>query len=113
MKIKIRIAVLCLLLTAALYMGAQAVGSIRQARTHFLPEEVYREFVSAGDTAKYYVKSRDGYVAVFENKRFREPLKITEIETGQLRKADRAMLEKGIPVADRMQLLRLLEDLGS
>ncbi len=113
MKIKIRIAVLCLLLTAALYMGAQAVGSVRNSRTASVPEEVYRELICNADKAKYYVKSRDGYVAVFENKHFREPLKITEIETGQLRKADRAMLEKGIPVADRMQLLRLLEDLGS
>lgn len=94
-------------------MGSQAIGSVRQAREYSLPEKIYGEFASKADTAQYFVKNSGGYVTVFDDKRFHDPLTVTEIETEFLRKADRAMLEKGIPVANRTELLRLLEDLGS
>ena len=41
------------------------------------------------------------------------PEEITGIELKNLRRADRAMLEAGLPVPDRDTLLTLLEDLGS
>ena len=43
----------------------------------------------------------------------RAPLQITAIETGALRQTDRDMLQGGISVGSREQLLLLLEDLGS
>ena len=42
-----------------------------------------------------------------------KPVTVTAIEVSNLRGADRAMLEKGIPVSDKSELLELLEDLGS
>lgn len=38
---------------------------------------------------------------------------MTRIELKCLRAADRAMVEAGIPVLSRQELLQLLEDLGS
>ncbi len=112
-KIKIRIVILCLLLTAALYMGSQAIGSLQSGKQCSLPEEIYGDFAAKADTAQFFVKNNDGFVTVFKDKKFRKILTVTEIETAFLRKTDRAMLETGIPVADRTELLRLLEDLGS
>ena len=58
-------------------------------------------------------KSCDGFVAVYTASRSRAPESVTAIEVASLRSADRAMIERGIPVADRQELLELLEDLGS
>ena len=52
-------------------------------------------------------------MAVFERARDREPVSVTGIELKNLREADRAMIEAGIPVISRHELLQLLEDLGS
>ena len=60
-----------------------------------------------------YLRESGGYVAVFETGRSREPLRVTRIELKCLRAADRAMVEAGIPVLSRQELLQLLEDLGS
>lgn len=112
-KLKIKIAILFLLLSAALYSGAQAIGSVEKNRQCSLPEKIYGEFEEKAADAQFYVKNSGGYVTVFEDRHYRNPLRVTEIETDCLRKADIAMLEKGIPVTDRTELLRLLEDLGS
>ena len=50
---------------------------------------------------------------MYENGRRREPISVTGIELKCLRGADRAMVEAGIPVISRTELLQLLEDLGS
>ena len=42
-----------------------------------------------------------------------EPLQVTSIETASLRGGDRALLEGGLTVGSREQLLLLLEDLGN
>ena len=52
-------------------------------------------------------------MAVYDGDGYRAPLSVTGIELQCLRGADRAMVEAGIPVTDRRELLLLLEDLGS
>ncbi len=52
-------------------------------------------------------------MAVYAGARDSEPVTVTGIELDCLRSADRAMVEQGIPVTDRKELLLLLEDLGS
>ena len=52
-------------------------------------------------------------MGVYSGKRTKQPLSVTAIELAALRTADRALVEKGIPVTDRQSLLYLLEDLGS
>ena len=59
-------------------------------------------------------RSREGdRIAVYEGSHTREPLLVTQIELSELRRADRAMIEAGLPVLSRTELLELLEDLGS
>ena len=55
---------------------------------------------------------KDGVIAVYKSGENR-PTRMTDIETALLRRADRAMLEKGIPAEDLAEVLALLEDLGS
>ena len=54
----------------------------------------------------------DGYVAVYGGRGGGKPM-MTDIELSALASADRAMIELGIPVKNREELLLLLEDLGS
>ena len=110
---KLRIGLMCILLSAALYFSSEAVRSLKHAADSSLPCEVYSQYESQKNAARYFLKSRGGYITVFGESGCRKPLETTGIETGILRRADRAMLEKGIPVRDRTQLLELLEDLGS
>ena len=51
-------------------------------------------------------------VAVYAGEDLRRPAFMTDIETLTLPRADRALLEKGIPASDREAMLHLLEDLG-
>ena len=112
MGLKTRIALLLCLAAAAIYTGGEALKSLEPAQT-YLPEEIYASFAANEKQAEYFLKARDGYVAVYTGKRESELSDMTEIEVNGLRTADKAMLEKGIPVVSRTELLTLLEDLGS
>ena len=112
MRIKARMALLLLLLAGAVYTGAEAAGSLQRG-VEGLPGEIYEQYAVHAASAQYYLRPSQGRVAVFPGKKAREPEQITGIELKNLRKADRAMLEAGLPVQDRDMLLRLLEDLGS
>ena len=93
MKLAGRIALLVVMLSLAAAAAWGAIGTIRMTKPQ-VPAEVY---------ALYQAKSgRAGYL-----------LRMTDIETALLRRADRAMLEKGIPAEDLAEVLALLEDLGS
>ena len=113
MKLRAKAALLMCLLAGALYSGAEALRSLRPAENRQLPKEIYERFAVRTDVAEYVLKNSGGYVAVFEKARDREPLSVTNIELRCLRQADRAMIEEGIPVISRRELLLLLEDLGS
>lgn len=113
MRLKLRIALLMCLAAAAVYMGGEAWRSLRPASDSLLPEEVYERYLAGEDMARFYLRDSGGYVAVYERARDKTPMLVTDIELSCLRSADRAMVESGIPVLDRQELLQLLEDLGS
>ena len=113
MGMRIRVGLLLLLCATAALTGAEALSTIRKSESGVLPEEVYAQFSARADSAEFYLKSEDGYVAVFGGVRDKRPVTVTTIEVAGLRCADAAMLEKGIPVTNTEQLLALLEDLGS
>lgn len=113
MKLKIKLTLLALAAAAAAYTGAGAVRSLRPASRDVLPAEIYARYSAREESAEYFLKDCDGFVAVYKGAKGRAPETVTAIEIASLRGADRAMLEKGIPVADRQELLALLEDLGS
>ena len=112
MGLRARAALLMLLAAAAAFTGAEAWRSLRPAEDA-LPHEIYDSLAARTEGAVCYLRESGGYVAVFERARGREPIRVTNIELRCLRRADRAMVEAGIPVLSRQELLLLLEDLGS
>ena len=97
MKTALKLALLAVMVTLALTAAWGALGAIYQAKS---------------GRARYMLREKDGLVAVYKSGENR-PLRMTGIETTLLRRADRAMLEKGIPAEDLSEVLTLLEDLGS
>ena len=112
MGLRTRIALLLCLAAAAVYTGGEALKRLEPAQTE-LPEEIYSAYAANEKQAEYFLKTREGYVAVYTGKRASELSDVTQIEVDGLRTADKAMLEKGIPVVRRTELLTLLEELGS
>ena len=113
MRLKLRIALLLVLLATAIFTASKAAQSLQPPWQRWIPEEVYESLSRKAGKAEYFLGSKGGYVAVFEDRNDTQPLTVTGIELQALRLADRAMLEKGIPVSDGTALLQLLEDLGS
>ncbi len=112
MGLKLRIALMGCLVAAAAYTAAEAYRSIAP-KDGDIPQEVYAQFLSREEEAEYFLRPCQGYVAVYEGKRDKTPVSVTEIEISNLRGTDRALVQQGIPVGDRRELLALLEDLGS
>ena len=113
LRLRVRAAFLVLLAMTAVKVGREAYDSIRPNAAAILPDGLYERFSLRADSAEYCLKSYDGYIAVYKMKQDRAPVSMTSIEICALRSADRAMLERGIPVDNDRQLLELLEDLGS
>ena len=65
------------------------------------------------EDAEYILRANDGYICVFAAGEAQAPITITDIELRSLREVDRAVIEQGMAVADRDELMSLLEDLGS
>ena len=101
-------ALLMCLMAGALFSAAEAFRSVQPPANARLPKEIYERFAVRADAAEFLLKDSGRYVAVYEKAKGREPL-----ELRCLREADRAMVEAGIPVISRRELLLLLEDLGS
>ena len=99
MKLAIRIIVLTVLAAVALTLATFTLADFRRAE-----ERRAREGFVLGTAG--------GSVAVYAGGDLRNPLTVTDIPLSTLRRADRERLEQGLPVADREQLLELLEDLG-
>ena len=92
--------ILCVCLMAlAVTMAAFTLADFRRA--------------AAGDDGALMLGAWQGSVAVFDRGDPSAPLSVTDIELRSLRATDRALIERGYPVADRASLQILLEDLGS
>lgn len=113
MMMKIKVAMLVLLATTAMFTAMEAYSSLQPVGSDWPPEEMFTALFGSADEAEYYLKSCDGFVAVYTGVRARSPERVTAIETSGLRGTDKAMLDRGIPVTDRETMLVLLEDLGS
>lgn len=102
-----KLAVTAALCVCAVIAAARCAESFRNVRQEAAPVSV------DGARAEFVVRDWKGYVSVFRPDDRREPLQITGIETGSLRSSDQALLEGGLTVGSREQLLMLLEDLGT
>lgn len=113
MKLRIKLGLLVCLALSSGYIASKALETITPVAEASPPDEVYENYTVYAQNAEYYLRDFDGYVGVFASDRGGEPVEVTDIELSCLREADRAMIQNGLPVCDRMQLLTLLEDLGS
>lgn len=113
MLLKIKAALLLCLMAAAALTASEAWRTLKVDKAKGVPGEIYEKILSDGEEAEYFLRESGGFVAVFRGEKDKTPMTVTGIETSVLRKADRAMLELGIPVSDGQALLMLLEDLGS
>lgn len=111
MKLAFKLSLLTVMTALAAFFAAAAWGTLRQT-ADLIPAEVYAQYRAKNGRAQYFLREKDGRVAVFKSGKS-EPERYTGIETATLRRADSAMLEKGIPAEDLSELLELLEDLGS
>ena len=111
MKTAIKLALLSVMTALAVIFAVSAVATLERT-VDPIPIEVYASYRAKSGRAEYFLRDEDGRVAVFRSGK-NTPESVTEIETALLRRADRAMLGKGIPAEDRGELLSLLEDLGS
>ncbi len=112
MNFRLRAGVLAVLGAAAVYASLGAVKSLRPTARDVLPTEIYARYAMREENAQFFLKNCDGFVAVYKGAKGRTPESVTAIEIASLRSADRAMLNKGIPVSTRQELLELLEDLS-
>jgi len=61
----------------------------------------------------YLIRACGGYVGVYYSNDEDYPAIITEIPTENLRSYDRQLIETGLSVESREELMQILEDLGS
>ena len=111
MKTAVKLVLLSVMATLAVFFASAAVATLHRTADP-IPLEVYARYRAKSGRAEYLLRDEAGRVAVFRSGK-NTPESVTEIETAVLRRADRAMLEKGIPAEDLCELLSLLEDLGS
>ena len=112
MAIRLKAAILLCLVSAAAYSICGAYKSMHRSSALSLPEELSAR-LETQDSAEFFLRDSDGYVAIFESRKGRTPLSVTAIETAKLRNTDKLLLNRGIPVMNTTELLSLLEDLGS
>ena len=113
MSLKFRISLIAGRMLAAGISVYGTYSSIARTAGGALPEEIYAHLADSAQEAEFFLRPCGKYVGVYSGKRTKQPLSVTAIELSALRTADRALVEKGIPVTDRQALLFLLEDLGS
>ena len=101
MKMIIRMVIMVCLMAVAVTMAAFTAAGFRKH--------------TEGDaqTGSYVLADYGGSVAIFDSGNSETPMQVTDIELATLRAADRKLIETGVPVSTREELVALLEDLGS
>ena len=115
MKLWMKLAGTALLAGTAAVCAAAAIGGIASAaepKQTAAADFAYVPSCSLAE-AEYVLREYDGCVAVFASAVDKDPITLTDIEIETLRDADRQILNAGLAVADREELLTMLEDLGT
>ncbi len=109
MRLRNRIAACGLLLAMAALCASYTIADLRGPQS---PEAAQETAAPMTETEHFTLCARNGCVAVLDPA-LGETAVVTDIELATLREADRKLIEAGLPVESREQLLVLLEDLGS
>ena len=117
MKTWIKASGLAVLAIAAAITAWSAVSNIvgnTEPSTQEIVNAGYNYEPSCGiEDAEYILRATDGYISVFATSEAKTPITVTNIELRSLREVDRAVIEQGMAVSDREELMSLLEDFGS
>lgn len=109
-KMRVKAAGLAAMAIIAAYLGVWAISDVGAGVEK---PDYYMEAVYVPEGTQYVLREYEGHVGVFAPGSAGKPQDLTEIETSSLRASDRKLLQGGIPVSSRDELLSLLEDLGS
>lgn len=112
MSIKYRICACALLALTAVLCASFTIADLRDTEPAASQTPTAVPSRSAESTTDYILLARDGCVAVIDPE-VGESAVVTDIELSTLREKDRQMIEAGLKVSTRDELLLLLEDLGS
>ena len=105
-----------LLTVAAAWSATSAFASIGSAapqRAEVKRSSFRYEPSCSVEEAEFVLREYDGCIGVFSPQSEDGPITVTDIELRSLREADREIVRNGLAVADREELLSLLEDFGS
>ena len=105
MKQRTKLVCVALLCLAAVFCAGAAIRG-------FQTPETGRASYDGAEPA-YVLREYDGYVSVYAAQDAQRPLQVTNITVNTLRRHDRDLLQSGLTVGSREQLLLLLEDLGA
>ena len=111
MNIKYRIFACVLLAITAAFCASYTIADVRGAEEE-VPRQLHTVQTAQPAPEGYTLCARDGCVAVLDPD-LGETAVITNIPLDTLRETDRALIEAGLRVETREELLSLLEDLGS
>ena len=96
---------LACIVSVALVMGSMAVSKIVAAG-----ETTVENLSEIEEADEYLIKSHGGYVAVYYDSHG-YPAWIGDTPLSSLREYDRELLDKGLTVTSKQELLQILEDL--
>lgn len=110
MKIKVKIAIIGMLVLLAAFLCAFAIiDSVRFEQTGTAVS-----CLSENQEATCYVlRDYEGYVAIYVENEPSRPMTVTDIQVSTLREVDKKLLETGLKLYSREKLMMTLEDLGS
>ena len=110
MKLKVKIAIIGLLVILAAFLSAFVI--VDHARANSGVEAVSCMTESEASTC-YVLREYNGFVAVYKENNPSSPLTVTDIQVSTLRELDKKLLETGIKLYSQERLMMTLEDLGS
>ncbi len=110
MKVKVKIAIIGMLVVLASFLCAFAVIDSLNADDEGAAVSCMTD--NKVETC-YVLRDYEGYVAIYvENDPFC-PMTVTNIQVSTLRELDKTLLETGLKLYSRERLMMMLEDLGS
>ena len=110
MKVKVKIAIIGMLVLLAAFLCAFAVIDSVSTEDGGAAISCMTENQEA---TCYVLRDYEGYVAIYVENDPSCPMTVTDIQVSTLRELDKKLLETGLKLYSRERLMMTLEDLGS
>ncbi|MEA4896032.1 MAG: hypothetical protein VB064_12340 [Oscillospiraceae bacterium] len=110
MKIKVKVAIIGILILLSAFLCAFAVLDGLKAEDE---GETVGCITESQTEPCYVLRDYEGYVAIYVENDPSCPMTVTDIQVSTLRDLDKKLLETGLKLYSRERLMMTLEDLGS